>query len=456
MNSSWFKLMVVADQSVLGQNTTAMSEFRDSVEAAGGIWFNEQGIPNAESIKNLAPGSHVFFLGNDSQPETNLFEKLAWAAANKPLAQVCYGNVQLPEGPHGLPEWSPLLIQQVNYIGDSFLIRSSWLLSLLEAGVCGEPWDLLRATQRFAGRVARIPETWLAELALAWYPLSQDRVSSLKSLAAAKGPALSRQLITLTAGAKFPSDETIPKDKHGKTFISAHLEATRTASTLEHLVLIGSECSEQALDDIKRQEHARVITTDEPFNYSSRNNLGRQNSQADVLVFVNDDFIPTQDDWLDRLLAPFADPAVGVTGCTLLYPDGSIQHASHRVESWRIEHDGLGLRPGQPRFDSLTAVDREVDGVTGACLAIRASVFDEVGGFYEGFPLSFNDLDLCLKARALGYRVVNVGKPLGIHYESQTRVAVTLPEELATFLARWPHLPQVSDHNFGLDATKDS
>jgi GT2 family glycosyltransferase len=95
-------------------------------------------------------------------------------------------------------------------------------------------------------------------------------------------------------------------------------------------------------------------------------------------------------------------------------------------------------------------MNREVDAVTGACLAIRASVFDEVGGFFEAFPLNYNDIDLCLKARMLGHSIVHVGEPLGHHYESLTRKAIILPEEATLFYSRWPARPAQSEFPFEL------
>jgi GT2 family glycosyltransferase len=95
-------------------------------------------------------------------------------------------------------------------------------------------------------------------------------------------------------------------------------------------------------------------------------------------------------------------------------------------------------------------MNREVDAVTAACLAIRARVFDDVGGLFEGFPLNYNDIDLCLKVRSLGLSVVHVGEPLGHHFESRTREPVILPEEVSLFHSRWPTRPLESDYSFEL------
>jgi GT2 family glycosyltransferase len=108
----------------------------------------------------------------------------------------------------------------------------------------------------------------------------------------------------------------------------------------------------------------------------------------------------------------------------------------------------VGSDLSQPRVAQLIRMNREVDAVTGACLAIRTQLFDDVGGLAEGFPLNFNDIDLCLKVRALGHSIVLVGEPLGHHLESRTRPSVSLPEESLLFFARWPYRSIESDFSF--------
>lgn len=118
------------------------------------------------------------------------------------------------------------------------------------------------------------------------------------------------------------------------------------------------------------------------------------------------------------------------------------------VRHGNFHHFYVGAELTEPRIAQLISMNREVDAVTGACFAIRTELFDAVGGLTEGFPLNYNDVDLCLKVRALGYSVVLVGAPLGYHLESRTRAAVSLPEESLLFFSRWPHRASESDFPF--------
>jgi GT2 family glycosyltransferase len=139
---------------------------------------------------------------------------------------------------------------------------------------------------------------------------------------------------------------------------------------------------------------------------------------------------------------------VGVSGATMLYPDETIQHIGLGLHNGNVEHVLGGAETTHPRVEQLIRMNREVDAVTGACLAIRTSLFDDVGGLAEGFPFNYNDVDLCFKVRALGYSVVSVGAPLGYHFESRTRPKVLLPEESHLFFTRWPDSPLESEYNF--------
>jgi GT2 family glycosyltransferase len=157
-------------------------------------------------------------------------------------------------------------------------------------------------------------------------------------------------------------------------------------------------------------------------------------------VLLSNDFVPTSPDWLTHLLEPFSDPHVAIAGATLLHQDDTVQHIGVGLENGSFVHLFAGAELTYAPVHRLVQMNREVDTVTGACMAIRTRVFDEVGGLAEGLPLNYNDVDLCLKVRSLGYSIVMVGKPLGYHLESQTRSLAVFPEERLLLRNRWPSL----------------
>jgi GT2 family glycosyltransferase len=122
------------------------------------------------------------------------------------------------------------------------------------------------------------------------------------------------------------------------------------------------------------------------------------------------------------MLALAVRPDVGVVGATLFYPDGTIQHAGlfprgdgHWVHGYR------GRGPAERGDRGELQESRTVPAVTGACLLIRRALFDRLGGFDEGLPVTYGDVDLCLRARRLGLKVVITPRARLLHYEAVTR-----------------------------------
>ena len=157
-----------------------------------------------------------------------------------------------------------------------------------------------------------------------------------------------------------------------------------------------------------------TIRNPENYGFARACNQGADRASGDFIVFLNND-TEVHEGWLEALLKPFEDPDVGITGGLLLYPSGDVQHAGVTVnferpygcEAKNITHDlGVG--------------DYDCAAVTGACLAIRAGLFHELGGFDEGYWNGYEDIDLCLKATAEGWRIVFTPDCVVTHLESQS------------------------------------
>jgi GT2 family glycosyltransferase len=159
-----------------------------------------------------------------------------------------------------------------------------------------------------------------------------------------------------------------------------------------------------------------------PFNFSWLCNEGARRAAGDYLLFLNNDTEALTRDWLEQLLAVAYRPEVGVTGSTLLYPDRTIQHAGIYPRSdgtWTHLYRGC---PADHAGDlgELRRV-RAVPAVTGACLLMRREHFVTLGGFDEGLPLTFSDVDLCCRVRQLGLLVVVTPHARLFHFESLSR-----------------------------------
>lgn len=163
-------------------------------------------------------------------------------------------------------------------------------------------------------------------------------------------------------------------------------------------------------------------------------NLGAAKAGGKYLLFLNNDTIPTPG-WLEAMLEAAALPNVGVVGAKLLYPDGTVQHAGIVFLRGRPEH----IHRGAPADAAACGGRRrDFDMVTGACLLIPKDLFFAVGGFDETFLNSYEDVDLCLRVRALGRRVVCEPSAVVYHLEGQTEGRFERdPVNFAGFSSRW-------------------
>ena len=188
----------------------------------------------------------------------------------------------------------------------------------------------------------------------------------------------------------------------------------------------------------------RVEWWDEPFNYSAVNNRGASLARGDLLVFLNDDIELPDSSWLAELTGWATRPDIGTAGLQLLAPDGTIQHGGVVLGlNGFADHLFEGMQPGTPSLLGPTGWYRNVLAVTAACVAVRRSVFEEVGGFDERFALCGSDVVLGLDAVIAGYR--NVCSPFGgvRHLEAATRGTDVPPVDF--FASYWRYQRWVAD-----------
>ena len=198
----------------------------------------------------------------------------------------------------------------------------------------------------------------------------------------------------------------------------------------------------------KEDERIRIVTYDGGFNFSAINNLGASYAKGDYLLFLNNDTKMLRKDCLWQLVSVCMRDDVGAVGARLYYEDGSIQHAGVIIGFGGIAgHAFVGEPHDRIGYFARIIVAQDLNAVTAACMIMKKSVFEEVGGFDEEIAVAFNDTDLCLKARKAGYLVVYNPACEVCHYESKSRGTEDSPEkirrfqsEVEMFRKRWPHV----------------
>ena len=217
------------------------------------------------------------------------------------------------------------------------------------------------------------------------------------------------------------------------------LEAVQTTRAFASEVFVVHHLDAESGDDM-RQYVERFGGTWIPyrgaFDFARMNNLAASRATAPYLLFMNDDVLVRQPGWDRAIAATLARPEIGVAGAVLEYPNGAIQHAGVVV--------GMGDAAGHCGRFQMTSelwpwlrMSRDVSAVTGAMLGIRSDLFRQMGGFDQAFPINYNDVDLCLRVRKAGLRVVCLNLGEVVHRESQTRIGGARYQERDVLYKRW-------------------
>lgn len=390
---------------------------------------------------------------------------LMLALVEQPSAVAAYGDHDQERRESGRtdpvfkPNWSPDYLSSFDYIGQPVAFRPSLftgdVASFPLPELCPSFALLLQlGRHRAATAVAHVPRILFHEhetevhWADARATAEADAVAQVLAVEVTSSPApgvrrVRRSCIRPTVCVVVPTKDQ-PR-------LLSRLHASVVAENYEHLEIAvidnGSVSREQSdlLARLAADRVTRIIGDSRPFNFSQLINLGRSTTTADVLLLLNDDVEAMEPGWLTQLACNAMRPEVGCVGAVLLYPDHRVQHggiviginggSGHAFRFAPEASHGAGAR--------LVAT-HEVSAVTGACLAVRAELFDAVGGFDEGLPVALNDVDFCLKVRARGLRNLLVPEVRLIHRESASRGLDSTPEKLvrlsretATFRRRW-------------------
>lgn len=416
----------------------------------------------------LATGDFVAFLDHDDELAPWALYEVARALNAEPDLDVIYSDEdKLDEQgrrtePFFKPEFSPETLLSMNYIGHLLVIRRRLVEAVggFRAGFDGsQDHDLaLRVTER-TSRVRRIPKVLYH-----WRKAegSAARDPAAKPFAAEAGvraveDALRRRGFSGTVEPVLTGLYRIRRNLRDIPLVSIIVPTRDQADILKRcvgsifnkstywnweLLVIDNQSREpetlEFFAAISRLPNVRILKYNAPFNFAKINNLGAAEARGDVLLFLNNDVEVVTPSWLEELLGFALQPEIGAVGAKLLLPDGRIQHGGVVLGlSGGADHAFYGLPADHPGYFGLAMVARNCSAVTAACLMTRREVFEKVGGFDPVLHVAFNDVDLCLRILAAGYRVVWTPFAVLYHYESTTRRKAHPVENTRYFLQKW-------------------
>jgi GT2 family glycosyltransferase len=382
-----------------------------------------------------------------------------------------------PSAPYFKPDWSPETYFDRDYVGRLALLRRATLEAVggLRPVFGSATWyeALLRVSES-AGQIVHVPEV-LAHRRADARTLEADRALAVEVALRRRGEhaILARN----ESGARVRYQHA---DEHVTIIIPTRDRADLLEPCLESVfgrsayarfdvLLVDNGSREERTAALLAQwrrrqpQRFRVMRDDQPFNYARINNLAVASTEADYVLFLNNDTVVIAEEWIDEMLAYARRPQIGAVGALLLYPDDSVQHAgvvlgilglaghAHRY----LPAGGTGYHGALARVTNYTAV-------TGACMMVAKAKFRDVGGLDEAFAVAYNDVDLCLRLLRHGYRNVYVPQARLYHFESKSRGIDDTPlkvaramREVGMMRERWAELT-ISDPYYNPNLTIDS
>lgn len=417
-----------------------------------------------------ARGELTAFLDHDDCLAPNALYHVARALSRHPTADLFYSDEDKIDhagerfDPHFKPDWSPDLALAQNYVNHLAVYRTSLLRALggLRQGLDGsQDHDLLlRAWRQIADPAAvvhipRILYHWRAgDGSTAADPAHKPHTGSagLKAvrgyLAAAHPDACAEPgPLPNSFRVRWPLPATPPlvsvliptRDRLDllQPCLEAILEHTDYRAVEILIIDNGSRCqaTRKYLQDIEQDPRVRVLHWPDRFNFSAIINNAAAQASGELLLLLNNDTVAINADWLSELVSQALRPAIGCVGAKLMFPDDRVQHGGIILGIGGVAGHAHKYfdRHAHGYFGRLQLV-HNLSAVTAACLMVRRELFAQVGGFdAEHLPVSFNDVDFCLRVRDAGYR--NLWTPYAqlYHRESASRGADDSPAKQARF-----------------------
>jgi GT2 family glycosyltransferase len=234
-----------------------------------------------------------------------------------------------------------------------------------------------------------------------------------------------------------PSVSIIVPTRNAHRLVQSCVQSVRRLTRYPRfeIILVDNDSDEPAslaaFSELSAAGLVHLVRDTGPFNYAALNNRAVRGCSGELLCLLNNDVEAQHPEWLEEMVGVALQPGIGAVGAKLLYPDGRIQHAGVLVGYFggagHLYAHALGHASG---VDAELLVRREVSAVTAACLVVRRSVWEQVGGMDEQtFPVGFNDVDFCLKLREIGLRNVWTPHATLVHHESATRGRAVTAEQ---------------------------
>lgn len=420
---------------------------------------------NTNRALEIAEGDYVGFLDHDDVLALNALFEIVKKINEAGRADVIYTDedkvsMDLTEhfSPNFKPDFNVDLLRSNNYICHFFVAGKAMVEKL--GGLCPEyngaqDYDLILRCTEQAEHILHVPKIlyhWRTHKdSTADNPLSKSYAyeAGKKAIEAHLQRCGVKAEVEYTSSPGFyrvkyelegnPLVSIVIPNKDNKECLEKCVHSIITKSTYKNFEVVIVENNSQTKEIFSyykkiRSDRIRIVTWKGEFNYSAINNFGVSHCKGDYIVLLNNDTEVISEDWLEEMVGHCQRQEVGIVGAKLYYPDNTVQHAGIIVGIGGVAGNVfVGLPRAYSGYMHKASLQLDLSAVTAACLMVKKTVYDEVGGLEEKLKVAFNDVDFCLRVRKAGYLVVYDPYVEFYHYESKTRGAEDTPEKIRRF-----------------------
>ena len=413
----------------------------------------------SNSALEIAKGEYVALLDHDDTLAPQALHRVYVAIAENPQVQLVYSDEDKIDAvgerfdPHFKPGWNPDLLLCQNYICHLTVLNSQLVNEVggFREGTEGsQDHDLLLRClpHLHSDNVVHIPEMlyhWRAvegSTALAGVNKGYAMKAGLRAVAdylereslparVEPGVAPNTYNVRWELPEPAPLVSLLVPTRDGIDILKPCVDAILSRTdypNYELLILDNQSRCTKTLDylyEVTADPRVSVHRWDHPFNYSTINNFGASIAKGEILGLINNDIEPINGDWLREMVSHACRPEIGCVGAKLYYPNDTIQHGGVILGIGGVAgHAHKYFHRSDYGYFSRLHLVQNLSAVTGACLLVRKSIFEQVGGLNEeNLAVAFNDVDLCLKVREAGYRNLWTPNAELYHHESVSRGA---------------------------------
>ncbi len=431
----------------------------------------------------LATGEFVCFVDHDDLLSRNALMRCARALAQG-FDAVYTDSDKIDEHgrrsePFHKPDWSPEFFRGVMYVGHLLCVRRTLIAAAggFDSAYDGvQDFEFLLRVSELTNKIHHIPEILYHWRAVSGSVAAETNAKGDLGKLQQEAVQAHMDRLGLAANAK-PGDfphrvKIVPRPRHSWPKVSIiiptkdspdilhqclySLFSKTTYPSFEVLCIDSGTSDARALEVMKEAAVIRILLTGK-FNFSRANNVGLAHSTGDYLVFMNNDVETLTPDWIEQMLHYAEQEDVGAVGGLLLYPDQTIQHAGVVLGCrGTADHVLRGCPADADGYAGSLSCAHEVSAVTAACMMMRRNVYESVDGFNEHFFTHYQDVDLCLKVRAHGMRIIWTPRARFIHHESLSRGNYYDHVDRHLLLDCWEPLIKAGDPYFNPNFNVDS